>query len=107
MKSRVVCLHVLAVYLTFFLILLGFLANIGHNEPTTVEHQFILTPFLEQNLDQAVAIVGTEYHLYFTSPFAWVFTALAALSVYSTMRQRKKANMKRRASLSSTAEKTA
>ncbi|MBM9513087.1 tripartite tricarboxylate transporter permease [Desulfogranum marinum] len=52
---------------------------------------FILTPMLEQNLDQAVAIVGSEYHLYFTTPFAWIFTALAAISVYSTIRQRKKA----------------
>ncbi|CAG36973.1 tripartite tricarboxylate transporter permease [Desulfotalea psychrophila] len=50
----------------------------------------ILTPFLEQNLDQAVAIVGTEYHLFFASPFSWIFTALAAFSVYSTLRQRKK-----------------
>lgn len=51
---------------------------------------FILTPMLEQNLDQAVAIVGNEYHLYFTTPFAWIFTALAAISIYSTIRQRKK-----------------
>ena len=65
---------------------------------------FILAPFLEQNLDQAVAIVGTDYHLYFTSPFAWVFTALAALSVYSTMRQRKKAAMKTKVNVSSNAE---
>ena len=55
---------------------------------------FILTPMLEQNLDQAVAIVGPDYHLYFTTPFAWIFTALAAISVYSTIRQRKKASMK-------------
>jgi putative tricarboxylic transport membrane protein len=55
---------------------------------------FILTPMLEQNLDQAVAIVGPDYHLYFTTPFAWIFTALAAISVYSTIRQRKKAAMK-------------
>lgn len=50
----------------------------------------ILTPFLEQNIDQAVAIVGDQYHLFFASPFAWIFTALSVLSVYSTMRQRKK-----------------
>jgi putative tricarboxylic transport membrane protein len=55
---------------------------------------FILTPMLEQNLDQAVAIVGPDYHLYFTTPFAWIFTALAAISVYSTIRQRKKASLK-------------
>lgn len=51
---------------------------------------FILTPFLEENLDQAIAIVGSDYHLFFATPFAWVFTALAAFSVISTMRQRKK-----------------
>lgn len=56
---------------------------------------FILTPMLEQNLDQAVAIVGSEYHLYFTTPFAWIFTALAAISVYSTIRQRKKASLRK------------
>ena len=56
---------------------------------------FILTPMLEQNLDQAVAIVGNEYHLYFTTPFAWIFTALAAISVYSTIRQRKKASLRK------------
>jgi len=60
---------------------------------------FILTPMLEQNLDQAVAIVGTEYHLYFTTPFAWIFTALAAISVYSTIRQRKKAALRRKVSV--------
>jgi putative tricarboxylic transport membrane protein len=65
---------------------------------------FILTPFLEQNLDQAVAIVGSEYHLYFTTPFAWIFTALAALSVYSTMRQRKKAAMKTKVNVSANAK---
>ena len=59
---------------------------------------FILTPMLEQNLDQAVAIVGTEYHLYFATPFAWIFTALAAISVYSTIRQRKKAALRQQAS---------
>lgn len=59
---------------------------------------FILTPMLEQNLDQAVAIVGTEYHLYFTTPFAWIFTALAAISVYSTIRQRKKSALRQQTS---------
>ena len=52
---------------------------------------FILTPMLELNLDQAVAIVGDNHSMYFTTPFAWIFTALAALSVYSTLRQRRKA----------------
>lgn len=51
---------------------------------------FILTPFLEQNLDQSIAIVGTDYHLFFATPFAWVFTALAAFFVYSTLRMKKR-----------------
>lgn len=53
---------------------------------------FILTPFLEQNLDQALSIVGTEYHLLFASPFSWVFILLSAFFVYSSMRMRRKSN---------------
>ncbi len=68
---------------------------------------FILTPMLEQNLDQAVAIVGTEYHRYFTTPFAWVFTILAAIFIYSTTRQRKKAALKAERILSTNTTKTA
>ena len=52
---------------------------------------FILTPFFEANLDQAIAIVGGNYLLFFSNPFSWIFTALTVLSVYSSMRQRKKA----------------
>ncbi len=51
---------------------------------------FILTPFLEQNLDQAVAIVGEDYHLFFASPFSWVFIALSVFFVWSGMRMKKK-----------------
>jgi putative tricarboxylic transport membrane protein len=51
---------------------------------------FILTPFLEQNLDQAMSIVGTDYHLFFASPFSWVFIALSAFFVFSSMRVRRK-----------------
>ncbi|MEH6814871.1 MAG: tripartite tricarboxylate transporter permease, partial [Motiliproteus sp.] len=51
---------------------------------------FILTPFLEQNLDQAIAIVGTDYHLFFASPFSWVFIALSVFFVFSSMRVRRK-----------------
>jgi putative tricarboxylic transport membrane protein len=50
---------------------------------------FILTPQLEQNLDQAIAIVGSDYSLIFTSPFAWIFSALSLLSVYSALRLKK------------------
>lgn len=71
--------------------ILGYvMRRIGLN-PAVFIIGFILTPFLEQNLDQAVAIVGTDYYLYFASPFSWIFTALAAFFVYSSMRMRKKA----------------
>lgn len=53
---------------------------------------FILTPFLEQNLDQAVAIVGDDYAQFFASPFSWVFIALSAFFVYSSMRMKRKAS---------------
>lgn len=55
---------------------------------------FILTPLLEQSLDQAVAIVGTNYGMVFASPFAWTFAALSAFSVYSAMRLNKKGRRK-------------
>lgn len=51
---------------------------------------FILTPFFEQNLDQAMAIIGTDYWQLFTSPFSWVFIILSILSVISSTRMRKK-----------------
>ncbi|WP_293267420.1 tripartite tricarboxylate transporter permease [Neptunomonas sp.] len=51
---------------------------------------FILTPFLEQNLDQAMSIVGTDYYLFFASPFSWVFIALSVFFVFSSMRVRRK-----------------
>lgn len=57
---------------------------------------FILTPLLEQNLDQAVAIVGTNYGLIFASPFSWIFSGLSAFSIYSAIRMQKKAKVRRR-----------
>lgn len=54
---------------------------------------FILTPLLEQNLDQAVAIVGDDYGMVAASPFAWVFTALAALSIWSAVRQNRRSRL--------------
>ena len=51
---------------------------------------FILTPFLEQNLDQALAIVGDDYSLFFASPFSWVFIALAAFFVGSSVHLKRK-----------------
>lgn len=56
---------------------------------------FILTPLLEQNLDQAVAIVGDDYGRVFASPFAWVFTALAVLSITSAVRQNKRTRLRK------------
>ena len=55
---------------------------------------FILTPLLEQNLDQAVAIVGNDYGMILASPFAWIFTALSTFSVFSAMRMKKKVKKK-------------
>lgn len=87
------------------LLLIGFTAFgfgmrlVGLN-PAAYLIGFILTPMLEQNLDQAVAIVGENYSMYFTTPFGWIFTALAAISVYSTMRQKRKAKEKINASTS-------
>ncbi|MCG8617605.1 MAG: tripartite tricarboxylate transporter permease, partial [Desulfobacterales bacterium] len=74
--------------------MLGFSMRLIGLNPAAFLIGFILTPMLEQNLDQAVAIVGDDYAQYFTTPFAWVFTALAAISVYSTWRQKKKAALK-------------
>ena len=54
---------------------------------------FILTPYLEQNLDQAVAIVGDEYSLFFASPFSWVFILLSFFFVYSSVWMKKKKKM--------------
>ncbi|WP_028467906.1 tripartite tricarboxylate transporter permease [Neptunomonas japonica] len=51
---------------------------------------FILTPFLEQNLDQAMSIVGTDYYLFLASPFSWVFIALSVFFVFSSMRVKRK-----------------
>ncbi len=51
---------------------------------------FILTPFLELNLDQSLALIGDDYHLFFASPFSWIFTALAIFFVYSSFRIKKK-----------------
>lgn len=51
---------------------------------------FILTPLLEQNLDQAVAIVGSNYGMVAASPLVWVFVALSAFSIYSAARLQKK-----------------
>jgi putative tricarboxylic transport membrane protein len=77
------------------LVLIGFMV-VGYSmrivglNPAVFIIGFILTPFLEQNVDQALAIVGTEYHLLFASPFSWVFIALSIFFVYSSVRMRRK-----------------
>ncbi len=63
---------------------------IGLN-PAALIIGFILTPLLEQSLDQTIAIVGNDYGLILASPFAWIFTALAAFSVWSAIRMNRKA----------------
>lgn len=47
---------------------------------------FILMPIFEQNLGQAVSIVGTDYFRMLASPIGWVFIALSAISVWSAIR---------------------
>ncbi|MCW9052697.1 MAG: tripartite tricarboxylate transporter permease [Motiliproteus sp.] len=78
------------------LVLIAFMA-IGYGmrmvglNPAVFIIGFILTPFLEQNLDQAFAIVGGEYHLFFASPFSWVFIALSIFFVLSSIKMKSKA----------------
>jgi len=79
------------------LVLIGFtvvgysMRMVGLN-PAVFIIGFILTPFLEQNLDQAFAIVGGDYLRFFASPFAWVFILLSAFFVYSSIRMKRKAS---------------
>lgn len=47
---------------------------------------FILMPLLEQNLDQAVSIVGADYLRLLASPVGWIFITLSVLSVGSAIR---------------------
>lgn len=49
---------------------------------------FILTPLFEQNLDQAIAIVGADYSMWLSSPFAWVFMVLSLFFMISSVRMR-------------------
>ena len=57
---------------------------------------FILTPFLEQNLDQAIAIIGDDYSMIIETPFSWIFPALGAFFIYSPVRLNKKKKEKER-----------
>lgn len=77
------------------LILIGFMVLgygmrlVGLN-PAVFIIGFILTPFLEQNLDQALAIVGHDYSRLFASPFAWVAMALSLFFVYTSLKMKNK-----------------
>ncbi|MGH1350991.1 MAG: tripartite tricarboxylate transporter permease [Methyloligellaceae bacterium] len=70
--------------------ILGYSMRLVGLNPAVFIIGFILTPFLEQNLDQSISIIGTDYHLFFASPFSWIFTALAGFFVYSTLKMKKK-----------------
>lgn len=80
------------------LILIGFtvlgysMRLIGLN-PAVFVIGFVLTPFFEENIYQAIAIVGSEYYLFFASPFSWIFIALSAFFVFSSIRLRRKMKM--------------
>lgn len=68
----------------------GYLMRLAGLNPAIFIVGFILTPLFEQNLDQAMAIVGTDYHLLFYRPFSVVFILLSLFFVYSSIRMRKK-----------------
>ncbi len=82
------------VLLLILFTMFGFSMRLLGLNPAAYLIGFILTPMLEQNLDQAVAIVGDDYLKFFSTPFAWIFTTLAAFFVFSSMRQRKKITLK-------------
>jgi len=71
--------------------LLGFGMRLLGLNPAAYIMGFILTPMLEVNLDQSFAIAQGHYSMFFTSPFGWIITGLAAISIYSTCRQKMKA----------------
>ncbi len=70
--------------------IIGYAMRLVGLNPAVFIIGFILTPFLEQNLDQALAIVGDDYHLFFASTFSWVFIALAAFFVGSSVHLKRK-----------------
>ena len=70
--------------------IIGYIMHELEFNPAAFVIGFILSPFLEESLDQAVTIVDKNIFLFFTKPFAWVFIALTVLSVWSTIRQKKR-----------------
>lgn len=69
---------------------IGYCMRVGGLNAAAFIIGFILTPLLEQNLDQSIAIIGTDYGMILASPYAWVFTALSIFSVFSAVRAKKK-----------------
>lgn len=72
----------------------GYMMRLVGLNPAIFIVGFILTPLLEQNLDQAMAIVGSDYYLLFAKPFSWIFIALSFFFVYSSVKMRRKAKRK-------------
>lgn len=70
--------------------ILGFIMREVGLNPAVFVIGFILTPFLEQNLDQAIAIVGTDYYLFLAKPFSWVCIIVSVLFLASSIHMKKK-----------------
>lgn len=75
--------------------LLGYGMRLAGLNPAAMIIGFILTPLLEQNLDQAIVIVGTDYGKILASPFAWIFSILILFSIYSAARLKRKSPINR------------
>lgn len=70
--------------------LVGYLFKLVNFNPAAFVVGFILFPFLEENLSQALVLTNENALLFFTKPFAWVFIALSVISIWSTKKQRNK-----------------
>lgn len=70
--------------------LVGYAMNELEFNPAAFVIGFILSPFLEQSLDQAMTIVNNNVLLFFYKPFTWVFVALTFLSIWSTIKQKRR-----------------
>lgn len=78
------------VFILICFTILGYSMKLIGLNPAIFIIGFILTPFLEQNLDQSLAIVGDKYYLLFSSPIALGFIVLSILFVISIIRFRRK-----------------
>ena len=82
--------------------LVGYGMRLAGLNPAAMIIGFILTPLLEQNIDQAIVIVGNDYGKILASPFVWVFSALSLISIYSALRMSKKSRVNKLFTTSST-----